>query len=73
VAKEQYKLVADAMLRVVEARSDSSLRRDALRCLQAYGNAAQVEGVKALLAKPGVTGDFRKELESVQQAIEKRP
>jgi beta-lactamase regulating signal transducer with metallopeptidase domain/nitrous oxidase accessory protein NosD len=70
VAKEQYNLVADAMLRVIEARSDSYLRKNALSCLSRYGGAAQVEGVKALLAKPGMTGDFRKQLEEILPGME---
>ncbi len=72
VAREQYGLVADAMVRVLEARSDGYLRKNALRCLSQYGGAGQVEGVKALLAKPGVDGEFRKSLEETLAMIQRQ-
>jgi parallel beta-helix repeat protein len=72
VAREQYGLVADAMVRVLEARSDGYLRKNALRCLNQYGSAAQVEGVKAILAKPGVDGEFRKSLEETLAVIQRQ-
>jgi parallel beta-helix repeat protein len=72
VDRAQYALVADAMMRVIEARSDGYLRRNALSCLGSYGNATQVPALKALLAKPGVTGDFRTACEKTLATIEQR-
>ena len=65
VAKEQQGLVAEAALKVVAARSESYLFREALKRLQQYAGPAQAEGIRELLAKPGVDGDFRKALEEV--------
>lgn len=73
VDRAQYSLVSEAMLKVIEARSDGSLRRNALTCLRAYGTSAQAPALKAILAKPGVTGEFRKTLEQVLATIESRP
>ena len=65
MAKEQEGLVAEAVLKVVAARSESYLFREALKRLQQYAGPEQVEGIRELLAKPGVDGDFRKALEGV--------
>ena len=73
VERAQFALLADAMVKVIEARSDGYLRNNALRCLRAYGNAAQAPALKAVLAKPDVTGDLRKTLEETLAALEARP
>ncbi len=73
VDRAQFALVGDAMVKVIESRSDGYLRNNALRCLRAYGNAAQAPALKAVLAKPGVTGDLRKTLEETLTALEARP
>lgn len=73
VDRAQYPLVADAMVRVIEARSDGYLRNGAFNCLRAYGTVAQAPGLKAILAKPGVTGEFRKTLEETIAGLESRP
>ena len=73
VAREQFPLVADAMVKVIEARSDGYLRNNALRCLRTYADARQAPLLKALLAKPGVTGEFKSGLQQLLAAIEKRP
>jgi beta-lactamase regulating signal transducer with metallopeptidase domain len=73
VDRAQYPLVADAMVKVIEARSDGYLRKNALNCLRSYGSSAQAPALKAILAKPGVTGEFRKTLEEVLASIESRP
>jgi beta-lactamase regulating signal transducer with metallopeptidase domain/nitrous oxidase accessory protein NosD len=72
VAREQFPLVADAMVKLIEARSDGYLRNNALRCLRTYGDVRQAPPLKALLAKPGVTGEFKSELQQLLAAIEKR-
>jgi len=72
VDRAQFPLVADAMMKVIEARSDGYVRNNALRCLRMYGNAAQAPALKALLEKPGVTGDMRKTLEETLGALEAR-
>jgi hypothetical protein len=73
VSRAQYPLVADAMVKVIEARSDGNLRSRALQCLRTYGSAAQAPALKAILAKPGVTGEFRTSLEQTLAAIDPRP
>ncbi|MEO8351334.1 MAG: right-handed parallel beta-helix repeat-containing protein [Chthoniobacteraceae bacterium] len=73
VSRPEFPLVADAMMKVLEARSDGYLRGNALRCLRSYGSATQAPALKALLAKPGVTGDFRKTLDETLTALEARP
>jgi hypothetical protein len=73
VDRAQFPLVADAMVKVIEARSDGYLRNNALRCLRAYAGPTQAPAIKALLAKPGVTGDFKMQLEETLTAIEARP
>jgi biopolymer transport protein ExbD len=73
VDRAQFALVADAMVKVIEARSDGYLRKNALSCLRAYGNASQAPALQAVLAKPGVTGDLRKTLEETLAALEERP
>jgi biopolymer transport protein ExbD len=73
VARPQYGLVADAMLKVIESRSEGYLRGNALRCLQTYGDAAQAPAIKALLAKPALTAELRKSLEQTLAAFEARP
>jgi len=72
VAREQFPLVADAMVKVIEARSDGYLRNNALRCLRTYGDARQVPALKAFLAKPGVSGEFRKQLDETVGSLERR-
>jgi hypothetical protein len=73
VSKEQYPLVADAMLKVLDARSDGYLRGNALRCLGQYGDASHAERIQQLLAKPGVSGDFQKALENALETVKSRP
>ncbi len=73
VAPDQEARVADSALKVLAARSDEYMRREALACLRAYGTAAHAEPLRALLAKPGVTGEFRKALDETLPAIEARP
>jgi hypothetical protein len=73
VDRAQYPLVADAMVKVIEARSDGYLRKNALQCLRAYGDASHAPALKALLAKPGATGEMRKALEETLASIEARP
>jgi beta-lactamase regulating signal transducer with metallopeptidase domain/TolA-binding protein len=73
VAREQFPLVADAMVKVIEARSDGYLRENALRCLRTYGDGRNAPALRAVLAKPGVTGDFRKLLEETVASLERRP
>ena len=76
VSQAQYPLVADAMLKLLDARSDPYLRTQALRCLGTYAGPQQAKGLQALLAKPGVTGDFRKSLEDIlarAEAGEEKP
>jgi beta-lactamase regulating signal transducer with metallopeptidase domain len=72
VAREQFPLVADAMVKVIEARSDGYLRDNALRCLRTYGDARNAPALRTLLAKPGVTGEMRKVLEETAESLEKR-
>jgi len=72
VAREQFPLVADAMVKVIEARTDGYLRNNALRCLRTYGDARQVPALKAFLAKPGVSGEFRKQLDETVGSLERR-
>jgi beta-lactamase regulating signal transducer with metallopeptidase domain/nitrous oxidase accessory protein NosD len=73
VDRAQFPLVADAMVKVIEARSDGYLRNNALRCLRTYGDASHAPALKALLAKPGATGEMRKALEETLASIEGRP
>ncbi len=73
VDRAQFGLVAEAMMKMIEARSVPYLRNNALRNLRAYGNAAQAPAIKALLAKPGATGDMRKDFEETLAALEARP
>lgn len=73
VDRAEFPFIANAMMKVLEARSEGSLRNDALSCLRTYGDAAQAPALKALLAKPGVTGEYRKLLEETLASLEKRP
>jgi hypothetical protein len=73
VSRAQYPLVADAMVKVIEARSDGNLRNIALQCLRTYGSAAQAPALKAIMAKPGVNGELRTSLEQALAAIDPRP
>jgi HEAT repeat protein len=73
VAREQYPLVADAMLKLIEARSEGYLRNEALTCLGNYGDNSHIAKLEALLAKPGVTGEFRKKLEVILSKLRSVP
>ncbi|MDB6174042.1 MAG: hypothetical protein JWL59_3353 [Chthoniobacteraceae bacterium] len=73
VAREQFGLIANAMVKLLEARSEGSLRDDAMRNLARYGSAEQAPALRALLAKPGVTGPFRLELEKTLAGLERSP
>ena len=65
VAKEQEALVAHAALKVVAARTQSYLFNESMKLLNRYATPEQADGIEALLAKPGVDGDFRKGLEGI--------
>jgi len=69
VSPKEYPLVSAAMLRVLEARSDPYLREFALKNLAMYASADDAPGIQALLAKPGVEGEFRQGLEGVLKKI----
>lgn len=69
VAKEQYGLVASAMLKLMESRELSSLDREIFACLENYGGSAQLEGIDRLLAKPGLPDATRKQLEGIRQKL----
>jgi beta-lactamase regulating signal transducer with metallopeptidase domain/nitrous oxidase accessory protein NosD len=73
VSKEFQPLVAEAMMRVVESRNDSYLRRQSIDRLRQYGTSSQLPALRALLAKPNVAGEFRQTLESIAAVLEKRP
>ncbi len=72
VAPAEYALVADAMVKVVQARSDGYLRKNALACLGKYGGRSHAEALRAILAKPNVDGEFRSALENTLAAIDRR-
>ena len=72
VAPDQESRVADLAIKVLAARSDEHMRRQALQCLRAYGKAEHEEPVRKLLGKPGVAGDFQRELEATLESIQKR-
>ncbi|MES2571005.1 MAG: M56 family metallopeptidase [Verrucomicrobiota bacterium] len=71
VSREQFGLVANAMVKLLDARSDNYLREHALQNLERYGSPEQVPAVRGLLAKPGVTGIFREGLERMRAAWER--
>lgn len=72
LARDQWPRVAELALKVIEARSDGYMRREALGCLRAFGTAAQAESLSSLIAKPGVTGEFKASLEAVLDVIKQR-
>ena len=72
VGNEQHKLVADAALKVVAARSQSYLFREAMKRLKQYGSIEHAAGIKALFEKPGVDGDFRQELDVLLETLRAR-
>jgi hypothetical protein len=65
VAKEQHAMIADAALKVVAARSQGHLSNESMELLTKYASAEHVDGIRTLLAKPGVDGDLRKGLEEI--------
>jgi hypothetical protein len=72
VAPEQYALLSDALVKVIQTRDEGYLRRMALQNLPRYGTTAQLPAINELLAKPGTDGEFRKTLESIAARLEQR-
>ena len=73
LADDQKPRVAELALKVLGARSDGYMQREALACLRECGTAANAESLKELLAKPGVAGEFRASIEEARASIESRP
>ncbi|MBL8852203.1 MAG: hypothetical protein JNG89_21200, partial [Planctomycetaceae bacterium] len=69
VAPEQRSLVADAMLKVLSARSTGHLSNEALARLKQYAGAEQREGIRTLLEKPGIDTKLRTELEAIAASL----
>lgn len=65
VSKENYDLVANAALNVLEARSDEYLRRNALDLLKTYAGEKQIPAAKELLNKPNLDSATRQALENL--------
>lgn len=72
VEADQRPRVAEAAVKVIVARDDGYMRRQAFACLEMYGTQANVPPLKEFLTKSGVTGDFKKQVESSIASIEKR-
>ncbi|MDQ3624991.1 MAG: right-handed parallel beta-helix repeat-containing protein, partial [Verrucomicrobiota bacterium] len=72
VEKDQQARVADAALKVLAARSDGYMRRQALGCVRAYAGREHVDAIKALIAKPNIDSDFKLQLMSAQSSAEAR-
>ncbi len=73
LADDQKPRVAELALKVLAARSDVYMRREALACLKQCGNGANAAALRELLAKPGTTGEFKGALEEVLGALTSRP
>jgi hypothetical protein len=73
VEPDQRPRVAEAAMKVIAAREDGYMRREAFDCLRMYGTKANTESLRAFLAKPGVTGDLKAECEKTLAMIEQRP
>ena len=72
VAEAQHGLVADAALKVIASRSESYVFRQSLERLEQYAGPGQGDGIKALLARPGVDGDLRTKLKKILAEAEAR-
>jgi len=68
VSKSDHSLIADAAFTLVEGR-EGGLYRDGMNLLKKYAGPDQIPKFKALLAKPGVVGEYRKKLESLLEKI----
>jgi hypothetical protein len=62
VLPDQQSRVADAALKVFQARTDGYLRKQSLRALTNYGRAEQVEALQAVAQKPGVIAELQTEI-----------
>ncbi len=68
VAKSEHSMIANAAFALVEGR-EGGLYRDGMSLLKKYVSAEQKSKIEELLAKPGVGGEFRKELEALLKSL----
>ena len=64
--------VADAMIKVYNARDDGYMRRNALSALPNYARAEHVPELEKIVAKPGLAEDDKKKLEEIIAVAKQR-
>jgi parallel beta-helix repeat protein len=72
VEPDQKDRVADAMLKVCEARDDGYMRKNAFNCLAEYARAKHVATLEGFLAKQGLSDDDRKKIEGIVASAKQR-
>jgi hypothetical protein len=72
VAKKEEGLVAEAALKVVIARSEGHLFKEAMQRLKQYAGPRQAAAIQAVLDKPGVDGELRTGLEEALKLANSR-
>lgn len=65
VVPEQTGKVADAMIKLYEARESDRGERYALSCLEQYATEKHVPALEAMMAKPGIADDEKKKIEGI--------
>ncbi|MEM7600016.1 MAG: M56 family metallopeptidase [Verrucomicrobiota bacterium] len=69
VSESEHAMIADAAIKLVEARQ-GGLYRDGISLLKKYAGAAQRPELRRLLQLPGINEDFEKNLTEILEGIE---